>query len=193
VLELTAADRDALLDTLRIELDRLERLVENLLDLSRLQAGAAFPQAELWTPDELAAQAVDELGAAARVVVDVPHTLPPVLVDAAQVQRVLVNLLHNALKFSPPGSPVVLAVAAAGGEVVFRVSDRGPGIPTSEHDLVFEPFHHARGGGGAGLGLAIARGFAGANGGRVWVEPAAQGATLALALPAAELPAGVPA
>jgi two-component system sensor histidine kinase KdpD len=101
-----------------------------------------------------------------------------------------VNLLENALKYSPSGEPVRVQVAATPSEAVVRVIDHGPGVPPDERELIFEPFHRGtRSGGaaGAGLGLAIARGFAEANGGRVAVESrAGQGATFVLSLPAAK-------
>lgn len=194
---LADADRAELLDAIRIELARLKRLIENLLDLSRLQAGAARPVAELWTADELVARALEEVVDADRVEVLVPAELPPVQVDASQVQRVLVNLLENALKFSPPGESVHVRVAATRKELLVRVVDRGPGVPEEERERIFEPFHRFAGEasrGGAGLGLAIARGFAGANGGRVWVEShEQQGATFVVALPVVEVPAPVEA
>jgi two-component system sensor histidine kinase KdpD len=188
-LELSEDDRGALLETVRAELSRLERFVENLLDLSRLQADAALPNRELWSPDELVAQALDEV-ADSRVAVDVPAGLPPVRVDAAHVQRVLVNVIDNALKFSPPLAPVAVRAGTDGGDVVIRVEDSGPGVePGAE---IFEPFQHAPGSGGAGLGLAIARGFATANGGRLWSEQRTEGgAVFVLAFPAEQLPAQV--
>jgi two-component system sensor histidine kinase KdpD len=107
-------------------------------------------------------------------------------VDAAQLERVLVNLLENALKVSPM---VEVMVAESNGEVVVRVADRGPGIPPEERDVIFEPFTRGsreNGFRGAGLGLAIARGFLQVNGGRLWLESdAGRGATFAFALPAA--------
>ena len=192
---LTDADRAELLSTMRIELRRLKRLIDNLLDLSRLQAGAARPTPDLWTADELVAQALEQVGDADRVEVSVPHDLPPVRVDASQILRVLANLLDNALKFSPPDEPVHVRIAATRQELLVRVIDSGPGVPGDEADRIFEPFHRFAGGpvrSGAGLGLAIARGFAAANGGRVWVEShEGQGATFVLALPVAEVPAAV--
>jgi len=112
-------------------------------------------------------------------------------VDAVQIEHVLVNLLDNALKFSPPGSSVRLEVASGEDEVVVRVADDGLGLPSEELERVFEPFETAarderR---GSGLGLAIARGFTEANGGRVWAESDNEGgATFALALPAVRAP-----
>jgi two-component system sensor histidine kinase KdpD len=184
-------DRELLLASLRGELARLEGVVENLLDLSRLQAGAATPSLELWSPDDLVARALAERGDE-RVAVSLPAGLRPVRADAAQVQRALVNLLDNALKFSPPTAPVTLRAVSAGDEVVFRVEDEGPGVPDEDVAAIFEPFRRSSGSRGAGLGLAIARGFATANGGRLWAERSpAGGAVFALALPAEELPAPV--
>ena len=188
-LRLRDEDRRALLATILEESARLGRLVENLLDLSRLQAGAAQPSAELWPPEELIAQALGELAEGdARVMLELDEEVPPVRVDAAQIERVLVNLIENALKYSPVDSPVRVSVEGRDGEVRLHVVDSGPGIATGERDRVFEPFHRSPGAGarGAGLGLAIARGFAQANGGRVWAEPTDRGAHLVVALPAAE-------
>jgi two-component system sensor histidine kinase KdpD len=193
VLELSADDRASLLETLRIELARLTRLVENLLDLSRLQAGAAEPYLELWTADQLLAQALEEVADSTRVIVSAPPDLPLVRVDAAQVQRVLVNLIENALKFSPPDEAVVVSAAALDGELILRIDDRGGGVARDELERVFEPFHRSSGGPGAGLGLAIARGFAVANDGRLWSERReGGGASFSLALPVAEALAPVP-
>jgi two-component system sensor histidine kinase KdpD len=187
--------RSELLDTLRTELGRLRRLVDNLLDLSKLQAGAARPSPELWTADELVGQALDGLAGSERVDAGIPEGLPPVSADAGQVQRVLANVLENALRVSPPGERVLVRVTATRKELLVRVVDHGPGIPEADRELIFEPFHRSgTGGAGAGLGLAIARGFAEANGGRIWVEShPGQGATFTLALPVAEVPAPVPA
>jgi two-component system sensor histidine kinase KdpD len=195
-LSLDDADREQLLETIAIEAHRLERLVANLLDLSRLQAGAAPPTQELWAVDQLVAQALDQVPEPERVEVSLQEEVPVVRVDAIQVERVLVNLIENALKFSPLGSTVGLRVNATRREVVIRVVDKGPGLPEEELERVFEPFHRADGerAGGAGLGLAIARGFAEANSGRVWAESVAgQGASFALALPVVATPARVSA
>ena len=140
-LALTDDDRLALLETIRAEHGRLKRLVENLLDLSRLQARAIDARPELWTVDELVAQALDELDGADRVVVTTPSELPPVRVDAVQIQRALVNVIENALRLSPPGEPVSVRLTATRKDVLIRVTDRGPGIPESERERIFEPFH----------------------------------------------------
>jgi two-component system, OmpR family, sensor histidine kinase KdpD len=196
-LALGPADRASLLETVQVETGRLERLVANLLDLSRLEAGAAQPEPELWTVDELVGQALEELGTDRdRVRVELGAETPPVRVDAAQVQRVLVNLLDNALRFSPFDAGVLLRVTHTRRDVILRVVDQGPGVPEADLERIFDPFEirseidvHS----GTGLGLAIARGFAEANGGRVWAESRpGQGASFALALPA-ESPAPVAA
>ena len=185
-IELTDEDRASLVETIRIETARLMRLVANLLDLSRLQAGAVNPAEELWTVDGLVAQAIGALGDdGARVDSQVSSDLPPVRVDAAQAQRVLVNLLENAIKNSPHGDQVVVRGTSTRREVIVRVIDHGPGIAPDQLERIFEPFYAGTGGGnGAGLGLAIARGFAEANEGRVWAESRlGQGASFAFALP----------
>jgi two-component system sensor histidine kinase KdpD len=187
-LELRPGDRDELLATISGEAARLDRLVGNLLDLSRLQAGAARPEPAPWAVDDLIVQALSEIGAGAeRVDVSFPDDSPVVKVDAQQIERVLVNLIENALGYSPASEPVSVQVSTRGTEVLVRVVDHGPGVPHEELGRIFEPFHRGRGVGavpGAGLGLAIVRGFAEANAGRVWAESrAGQGATFVLALP----------
>ncbi len=194
-LELTDADREGLLETIRAEHLRLKRLVENLLDLSRLQAHAIRARPELWTAEELVAQALEDLPHAERVVVTAPTGLPAVRVDATQIQRALVNVLENALRVSPPGETVSVRLTSTRKEILIRVTDRGPGIPEQERERIFEPFHRVADRSdepGAGLGLAIARGFTEANGGRLWPESReGQGASFVIALPLVELPAPV--
>ena len=187
--ELSREERDGLFETIRIEVGRLERLVDNLLDLSRLEAGPALRKPELWTIDTLLARALEQLGVEAdRVEVMPAPDLGPIRVDATHVERVLVNLLENALKFSSPTDPVEVSAAAEPGRTVVRVRDRGSGVAEADRERIFDAFERGNGvGGGTGLGLAIARGFAEANGGRIWVEPAAAtsgGSTFVLALPA---------
>ena len=195
-LVLTDDDRTALLETIRAEHGRLKRLVENLLDLSRIQAQAAEAHPQVWTIEELVSQALDELPGGERVVVTAPEELPPVRVDAVQIQRALANVLENALRVSPSDEPVSVRLTATRQDVLIRVTDRGPGIPESERERIFEPFHRVTGRPdepGAGLGLAIARGFTEANGGRMWLESReGQGASFVLAFPLVELPAPVP-
>lgn len=191
VLELSPDDRAGLLETIRLESTRLTRLVENLLDLSRLQAGAAEPRPELWTADQLLVQALDELPDSDRVRVELPDELPLVRVDADQIQRVLVNLIENALKFSPPESEVAVEAFEEDGRLVFRVVDCGSGVPEGEAKRIFAPFQRGGAGRGTGLGLAIASGFAEANGGQLTLESSSAGTSFALVLHGVELPARV--
>jgi two-component system sensor histidine kinase KdpD len=191
-------DRDELVAAILAQVQRLDRLVANLLELSRLEAGAATPARELWTVDGLVARVLDVLAADEdRVDVDLPDDIPPVEVDPGQIERALVNVIENALKFSDSATRVALRATTESGEVFLRVSDSGPGIPAHERERVFEPFVRgavADGDRGSGLGLAIARGFVALNGGRLWVEPSvAGGAEFVLTLPAALLPADVTA
>ncbi len=193
-LELTELDRRELLETIDLDSERLSRLVADLLDLSRLEAGAAAPEPEIWSLDDLVRASVDASGAKARVAVAGESAL--VRVDAGQFQRVLANLIENAVKFSPNTGVVHVRTTATRKEAIVRVVDQGPGIPEADLERVFEPFYRgARDDrAGAGLGLAIARGFVEANGGRVWAESRpGQGTTLAVALPVVEVPAELPA
>jgi two-component system, OmpR family, sensor histidine kinase KdpD len=188
---LSAGDRDELLASIREQARRLDRLVSNLLDLSRLEAGAASPVAELWTVDELVGRALEAIGADGdRVVVSLPEECPAVRADAAQLERVLVNLIENALRYSSSADSVDVRAVVDGGEVVVSVTDHGPGLEREDREAIFEPFRVGSGAGerGSGLGLAIARGFAGLNGGRLWVQSTpGRGATFSLALPAVEI------
>ena len=195
-LQLSADDRGRQLETLRVETRRLDRLVTNLLDFSRLEAGAARPRTELVAVDELIGQALAGVDAdAVPVEVKLPREIPFVEVDSAQVERALVNLLANAQRFAPRGTPVTITVSAADEEVVLRIANNGPAIRPDDLDHVFEPFVRLAGDDdreGSGLGLAIARSFAEANGGRVWAEsPPGGGAAFGLAFPMAQVPVEV--
>ena len=190
-LELEPHDRDELLGTILAEARRLDVLVGNLLDLSRLQAGAVHTEPAPCAVDDLVVQALGEMGPRAeRVQVSLPDHAPIARVDSQQVERALVNLIENALKYSPSDEPVRVQVTSHGALGVVRVIDHGPGVERDELERIFEPFQRGRSARtvrGAGLGLAIARGFAEASGGRVWAESRdGQGATFTLELPLAE-------
>jgi len=186
-LELDEHDRAELVETIVTESQRLERMVADLLDLSRLQTGAVSPMRELWSVDELVGAALEELHDDGATRVDVPAELPPVEVDAAQTRRVLVNLLENAHRHARSAAGVRVSAAPLREDaVVIRVEDDGPGIAGADSEAVFEPFWRGAGDGGrSGLGLAIARGFAVANGGSLRAEPRQEGASLVLTLPVA--------
>ena len=184
-VRLARADRDDLVATIRAEAERLNRIVGNLLDLSRLQSGAAAPHQELWTADDLVSRALDELGPRGeRIVTELDGDAPPVHTDAAQIERALVNLLDNALKFSPPTRRCASASSRATTSCCCTFTTRARASPAADRERVFEPFRRGDGSArGAGLGLAIARGFAEVNGARVWAENGG-GGHFVLALPA---------
>ncbi len=196
-IQWAAEDRDELLATADESLDRLAHLLDNLLDMSRLQAGAlsVFPRpAGL---EEIIARSLDDLGPESRAVaVEIPESLPEVRVDPAIVERVIVNLTGNALRYSPAGSPPLLTASALGDRVELRVVDRGPGIPAADRDRMFRPFQRlgdTDNTTGVGLGLALSRGLTEAMGGTLEPdETPGGGLTMTLSLPAAQAPAGQP-
>jgi two-component system sensor histidine kinase KdpD len=169
----SADDEDELLATADESLDRLSRLVGDILDVSRLHAGAMRLTPEAVDLDEVVWGALDGLAAAEQVRVDVPSSLPPVLVDAALLERAIANLVDNALRFSPAGTSPEVVATAAPGVVVLRVIDSGPGIPPDERDRVFAPFQRLGdrdSAAGIGLGLALSRGFIEAMGGSLQAD-----------------------
>jgi two-component system, OmpR family, sensor histidine kinase KdpD len=188
-VHLARADRDELVETIRTEAERLNKLVGNLLDLSRLRSGVAAAHPELWPADALVSRALEQLGPGeARVVAELDADAPPVRVDPVQIERALANVLDNALKFSPPSSTVRVRTELRGPELLVHVLDAGPGVAPGLREAVFEPFLRGDGAAvrGAGLGLAIARGFAEVNGARVWSEDDSAGGHFVLALPVAD-------
>ncbi|HEY7830153.1 MAG TPA: ATP-binding protein [Solirubrobacteraceae bacterium] len=193
-------EREELASVILEETQRLARLVDNLLDLSRLEAGAAQPRREWTSIEEVIRVALDELaGKESDWALSIDRELPLVLADSTQLERAMVNVLENARRHSG-GHPVSVrarAVRSIGGategRLIVRVVDRGPGIPPAQLERVFEPFYRAgtAGGGhrGSGLGLAIARGFTEANGGELRVESLpGQGATFVFELPLSSEP-----
>jgi two-component system, OmpR family, sensor histidine kinase KdpD len=188
-----AEDHDELLATADESLDRLTHLVDNLLDMSRLQAGALslFPRpAGL---DEIVSRALDNLDPAARgITVDIPESLPAINVDPAILERVIVNLTENALRYSPAGKPPLLTASALGDRVELRVVDRGPGIPEQDRNRMFVPFQRlgdTDNTTGVGLGLALSRGLTEAMGGTLTADDTPGGGlTMTVSVPVATEP-----
>jgi two-component system sensor histidine kinase KdpD len=182
---------------IRGESDRLARLVDDLLDLSRIQAQAVNPQLDWCDLRDVAASAAAHVHGA-EIRIEIPDDLPLVRADDAQMERVLANLLDNAARYTPAGRPVRVTGGVGGGHVTVRVIDEGPGVPLGQRSAVFEPFYRRRGDRGAaegrtgaGLGLAICKGFVEANGGRILLAPdaASGGTAVAVSLPLVAQPA----
>src|SRR5262245_5282649 len=170
---ITGDERRELRDAIVDDSDRLASLVDNLLDLSRLRTGTAEPSADWTSIAEVIEAAVDDLpDEHDRFRLSVDADLPFIRADAAQLERAFVNLLSNAARYSG-GEPVSVRAREVSGRLVIRIVDRGPGIPERELGRIFEAFYRGSGSDshpGAGLGLAIVRGFIEANGGHVSVE-----------------------
>jgi two-component system, OmpR family, sensor histidine kinase KdpD len=184
---LSAAGRRELTSVVSSESERLDRLVANLLELSRLQSGAAEPRSDWVSPEECVRAAVAAAGEpAGGLEVSIDGEPPLIQADAVQLERAIANVVDNAVRYAGDG-PVSVRVHSTGPRVLIRVSDHGPGIPREELERIFEPFHRLENGagGGSGLGLAIARGFVEANGGRMRAESApGRGTTFTVDLPA---------
>ncbi|MYS77200.1 DUF4118 domain-containing protein [Streptomyces sp. SID5926] len=165
-------DRAELLEGIEEGADRLDHLVGNLLDMSRLQTGTVTPLIREIDVDEVAPMALGGVPEGSAEL-DIPETLPMVAVDAGLLERALANLVENAVKYSPDDRAVLVAASALADRVEVRVVDRGPGVPDEAKDRIFEPFQRygdAPRGAGVGLGLAVARGFAEAMGGTLNAE-----------------------
>jgi signal transduction histidine kinase len=178
--------REELIDGATAQARRLVRLVEDLLTISRLEDGAVVLSMEPVEGRDLVAEAARTSGTADRVRVELGSADRPVACDVDAVIRILTNLLDNAAKYSPEGSPIVVSVSRDDGFVRFAVRDSGAGVPPAEREAVFERFRRMNGSGkpGAGLGLYISRGLAQAHGGELTVDDAPEGgARFTLSLP----------
>jgi two-component system, OmpR family, sensor histidine kinase KdpD len=170
-----ASTRRELTESILLEAQRLNRLVRNLLDMTRLEAGALRVKKE-WQPlEEVVGSALNRMEDALSdrsVTTELAQDLPQVPLDAVLVEQVLVNLLENALKYTPAASPIEIRARTRPGGVEVTVADRGPGVPPAEQQRIFDKFYRVGGApvGGAGLGLAICRGIVMAHGGRLFVE-----------------------
>jgi two-component system, OmpR family, sensor histidine kinase KdpD len=186
------AERAELVEVIETESARLAKLVDDLLDLSRIESGAVAPQADWCDLHDVVASAAAHAGQDHPIEFALPAELPLVRADAAQLERVFSNLIENAIKFSPPGTPVRITGGASAGRVAVRVADRGSGIPRRYRSQVFEPFFRGRGeaSAGSGLGLAICRGFVEANGGAIVLQSDREtGTTFTVSFPVASQPA----
>ena len=192
---LDAATRRDLLEALHEEADRLNRLVQNLLEMTRLEAGALVPHTAWHSVEEVVGAALGRFGkslAERPVTARIPAELPLVPMDDVLIEQVLINLIDNAIKYTPPGTPIEVSADETAGAVVVEVADRGPGLPPGEERLIFEKFHRtdpAPSARGAGLGLAICQGIIRAHGGSIWAENRpGGGVALRFTLPLKDLP-----
>ena len=182
-MRLDTPTRHELLQTVHEEADRLNRLVSNLLEMTRLEAGVIQVHKE-WQPlEEVVGAALTRLDAPLRdhpLSTHLPADLPLVPLDSVLIEQVLINVLDNAIKYTPPGSPLALSAWTTDGAVTVEVADQGPGLPPGEEQRVFEKFYRAQRPGessGAGLGLTICRGIIEAHGGHIWAENRPGGGT----------------
>ncbi len=158
------------------EADRLNRLVGNLLDMSRIEGGALKPEKEWYPIDELIHDVLGHMQPLLRdriVLTDLPEDLPPVELDYLQMDQVLTNLLENAVRYTPPGSPIEVTARRVEDQLVVSVADRGPGIPSVDLERIFDKFYRVLGTQrttGSGLGLAVCKGLVEAHGGHIWAE-----------------------
>src|SRR5581483_11783628 len=171
------------------EAERLNRIVGNLLDLSRIRAGALVPNKAPGSLDELVEGVLARLEPVLHehdVHVVIPEDMPDVPMDVMQIDQVITNLLENAARFTPPGKRIDVNVVQTYDAVRIRVADDGCGIPADKRVQVFEPFWRGEGSSGTGLGLSIARAIVDAHGGRIWIEGGRSvGTTINFELPAA--------
>ena len=198
---LDAAVRDELLQDTGTEAARLDRYIQNLLDMTRLSHGALQLERDWVSAGDLIAVALQRLRPMLqplRVSYDVPDDTPLLWAQGALIEQALINVLENAARFSPPGGEIGIRVSSHGAWLNIAVSDQGPGIPEDEQARIFDMFYTAargdRGGGGTGLGLAICQGMLTAHGGHVSVASVlGRGSTLTLHVPLAAAPDGEPA
>lgn len=184
--------RDEMLGVARMETERLSRFVRNLMDMTRLDAGAIGPRTEMVDISDVVGSAMngaERLLERHEVLIDIPTELPMVRLDFVLAEHVLVNLLDNAAKYSPPGSCICIRARSEGQWLQLVVSDEGPGIPAADLPSIFERFYRAHAsdyhGAGVGLGLAICKGFVDAMGGRISAHncPNGGGATFTVSFP----------
>jgi two-component system sensor histidine kinase KdpD len=192
--DLPADQRQELLALIDDQVDRLNRLVTNLLDMSRIQSGALELRRQPIAVVDLVTEAVRGLGLTGRTTMDLPDDLPLVDVDHLLIGQVLTNLLDNASRFAPEGTPISVAGRIrSDGRVEVAVTDQGPGVGPDDHDVLFQMSSGRGSVGGSGVGLWIAKAFVEAHGETIWVEDTdGPGSRFCFTLPVALLPAAVP-
>ncbi|HEY3993924.1 MAG TPA: ATP-binding protein [Ktedonobacteraceae bacterium] len=171
-------ERHSFAQAIEHEADRLNRLVENLLDMSRIEGGALKPEKEWYPIDELLHDVLGRMQPLLRgrdITTNVPEDLPPVELDYMMIDQVMTNLIENALRYTPTGSPIEISASASATELFLSVADRGPGIPSSDLERIFDKFYRVMdrsraisATGGTGVGLSVCRGLIEAHGGRIW-------------------------
>jgi two-component system sensor histidine kinase KdpD len=173
----TEQERAEFAQAIEDQAQRLDRIVGNLLDLSRIEGGTLRPEKGWYDLGALIDDVVGRLRPITsrhRVVVAVEEDLPPVLLDYVEIDQVLSNLIENATKYAPAGTDILVRARRAGAEVRVEVADQGPGIPAPSLPHLFDPFYRVDKGKlrskGLGLGLAVAKGLVDAHGGRIWVD-----------------------
>jgi len=172
-MDWTPEDEAELLAAVEESADRLDSIVANLLDLSRLQTGVVAPTTRDVGLDDVVARCVQTVSEPSRVELSFAPELPDVRVDPGLLDRVVANLVDNALHHAPPGTPVLVNASSLGDRVQLRIVDRGPGVPDADKERIFEPFQRlgdAPAGDGVGLGLAVAKGLTEAMGGTLTAE-----------------------
>jgi two-component system sensor histidine kinase KdpD len=179
--------RRSFAQTIEREADRLNRLVGNLLDMSRIEGGALKPEKEMYQFADLVQDVLTRLQPLLRgraVQTDLPDDLPPLEFDYVMMDQVLTNLLENAVRYTPPGSPIDIRVRHEGSQLITQVADRSPGIPQADLERVFDKFYRVQQSQrpghpmGTGLGLAVSKGLVEAHAGRIWAEPREGGGTV---------------
>jgi len=179
--------RGELLQVIEEESDRLNTFVESMVELARFQAGDSKLHVAAVSPEEIVLKAARRARSiqSHKLRSGIEPDLPAVSVDARAIVEALYNLIDNAAKYSPQGTPIEITAAKHNGTVRFAIEDEGPGIPEAERDTVFERFYRSnKSAGGLGMGLSIVRGIVEANGGKIWVEPGKKGARFVFELPA---------
>lgn len=181
--ELNPVARHELAQSIYREAERLDRLLKNLLDMMRIEAGAVLLKKDWHSVDEIAGAALSGLDGRLldhAVTTSFPEDLPLVLVDGVLLEQVFINLIENAVKYAPAGTKIDLVASTNDREILVHVADQGPGIPSGEESRIFDKFYRGKLAreGGAGLGLTICRGIVEAHGGRIWAENRSGGGAL---------------